>query len=190
MSFAIGSERRVRCRGGVRRLWIERSYGAQQGVICLGIDFQSCGLNEIPHRRICFGAPDAISRTVIESLARELALDIADELEPGLVRRGRGLNSLQARRGCSVTLEQWPGCKYRRRVRPLLHEEGICDDRKDRERRHDKADEFAWMTANRGREPSGTVNCGALSTGRSSRHFSSPECLRSLRFPDRAREQV
>ena len=193
MSFAIGSDAGAGAVGTFGWLGIVRSYGAQQAVICLGIDFQSGGLDEIPHGRICLSAPDSIRRTVIKSLARELALNIADELDPGLiglVHRRRGLNSLQTRRRAGVTLKQWTGRKYGRRVRPLLHKEGICDDRKDRERRHEEADKFARITANRGREPSSTVNCGASSTGRSSRHFSSPECLRSLQFPDHAREQI
>jgi hypothetical protein len=75
-------------------------------------------------------------------------------------------------------------------MRPLLHEEGIGDDRENRERRHEEAHELAWMAGNRGREPSGTVKCGVLPAGRSSRHFSSPECLRSFQFPERAREQT
>src|SRR6185295_1508182 len=123
------------------------------------------------------------------TLARELALNIADKLESGLLGRRHRLDSLRTRQRHGVALKQWARRKDRRRMRSLLHEEGIGDDRKDRKRRHDSAHELARMARNRSREPSG-VKCGALSTGGPSRHFSSPRCWRSLQFPDHAREQT
>src|SRR5262245_23640898 len=68
-------------------------------------------------------------------------------------------------------------------MRPLLHKEGISHDCENREGPHDETHEFARMAGNRGREPSGAVKCCGPSAGRSSRHFSSPECLRSLQCP-------
>src|SRR4029079_3757779 len=85
--------RRRRYGAGVRRFGIGRADGAQQGVTWLRVDFQAGRLNEIPHRRIRFGAPNAVGRTIVESLAGEFALDAGDELEPrlsaGVSGRGR-----------------------------------------------------------------------------------------------------
>src|SRR5262249_15608689 len=173
----------------VCRLWIVRNNRTQQTIIGFRIDLQSGGRDKVPRRGIGLGAPDAIGRAVIEAFAREFALDIADELKSGLIGRGQGLNSLRTRCGRRIALKQWSRCKNRRRMRPLLHEEGIGNDRENREGRHDEAHESGGSGGHLGREPSGAVKCGFFLGGRSSSLFSSPKFLRSLLSPHPAGEQ-
>ena len=64
-------------------------------------------------------------------------------------------------RGKATGALHWRGLRPRRedrrRMRPVLQEQRVDENREDRQHRHHDADEFARMTADRGGKPAGAV---------------------------------
>ncbi len=75
-----------------------------------------------------------------------------------------GLHALDARRDRRfLARKHRPRRKDRRRMRSLLQEQRVDENRKDRDRRHHERNEFARMLADHGGEAAGGFECRCVS---------------------------
>ena len=112
----------------------------QEGFACIHIDLQAGRPHEIARGCIGLGAPDAVDGAIVEALAVQLALDIANDLH--LAARDRGWRGYRLHRTRTRQYDRRlahglrTGREERRRMRAVLQKKRVDKYRQDGGRRH------------------------------------------------------